>query len=111
MDVKVVWSKSQLEAAAKFISENNPAFKGQLKEIRSKMVTTIVRLAENFPSQVGEGTMGFYIEAMHDEEEGLDGDENIITIQIWVDPGVGHDTFLDEDSVEKTFYVDTSRRK
>ncbi len=91
MEVTLVYSKDQLEAAVKFISENNQAFLGRTEYIRRNIQTNIREMVEKFPHLLSIGTMGYTIMGSVEEEEGIDSDTNVLLIEILVDPGLGTD--------------------
>lgn len=100
MEVTVSYSPNQLEAAVKFIAENNAAFRGKYVYIRKSLTDGIREIAQRFPYLQSSATMGYILLATH-YEEGIEQDKNHVHIEIFVDPGL----FLDyEPDVEKDFY-------
>jgi hypothetical protein len=91
MEVTLVYSKAQVEAAAKFISENNLAFLGRIDYIRRHIQKSIYEMAEKFPNLLSIGTMGYTIIGSVEEMEGVDHDTNVMLIEVLVDPGLGED--------------------
>lgn len=105
MEVKVRYSKAQLEETCKFLAEHNEAFKGRPDAIRASILQDIGEIANKFPHMKGIGTMGYSIDVYVEEEEGIDHDENILDLEIWVNPAVGKDEYADTDVVTKTFNI------
>jgi hypothetical protein len=101
MFVTVVYSGEQLEAAVKFIAENNHAFKGKKDAIRKSINGSINELVAKFPDLNSISTMGYTIIGSADEVEGIDHDTNKLLIEIAVDPGLA----LDCESVEEVRFV------
>lgn len=100
MEITVSYCPNQLEAAVKFIAENNPAFLGKHVYIRKSLTDGIKEIAQRFPELHSSATMGYILLANH-FEEGIDQDKNHVHIEIFVDPGL----FLDfEPDVEMDFY-------
>jgi hypothetical protein len=100
MEIKISYSKIQLERAIEFIAEHNDSFYGQVDYIRQSILESIEQLAKD-PQATYLGTMGFTLIADR-EIENLDCDENIVRIDILVDPALGDDDmFLDEDHYEE----------
>ena len=89
MEVKITYSKPQLEAAVKFIARNNPHFQGQKDYIRDQILEHMRRIALQ-PGEWLAGTMGYVLWGDR-EDEGLDSDENSIRFEISVDPSLGYD--------------------
>jgi len=100
MEVTIIYSKVQLEAAVDFISENNLAFLGKKTHIRESILEHVRELAERFPDLNSIGTMGYTILASIEEEEGIDHDRNLMLIEILVDPGLSQDW----ESEERTYH-------
>ncbi len=97
MFVTVSYAKEQLEAAVKFISENNLAFKGKKDYIRKSIHSSINELVSKFPNMNSISTLGYIVIASHDQIEGIDHDNNLMRIEIMVDPGLSLDwEFVDE---------------
>lgn len=108
MEVRVVYSKIQLDATVNFIAEHNQAFLGRHDYIRASILRHISEMAAKFPHMTGVGTMGYMIERGDVEEEGIDDDENFMRIEFSVDPAVGSDgQYLDEDNVERIFQTES----
>lgn len=101
MFVTVVYSKEQLEAAVKFVAENNLAFKGKKDYIRKSIQSSINELVAKFPDLNSIATMGYTIMGSAEEVEGIDHDTNTLLIEIMVDPGLS----LDWESSEEVRYV------
>lgn len=98
MEVKVSYSKPQLEAAVKHIARYNEHFQGQKDYIRNSILEHMRQIALNPDSWMG-GTMGYTL--MGDrEDEGLDSDTNRIHFEILVDPALCSD-------LEESDFVET----
>jgi hypothetical protein len=107
MEVKVHYSKTQMEATINFIAEHNTSFLGRHDYIRKSIENHIHELAVRFPHMHGVGTMGYFITVSHGHEEGIDNDDNMILLRFEVDPAVGdNDQYKDEDGVEFTVNTD-----
>lgn len=89
MEVKITYSKPQLEAAVKFIARNNSHFQGQTDYIRNSILEHMRKLALQ-PDEWLSGTMGYVLWGDR-EDEGIDSDENSIRFEISVDPSLGYD--------------------
>ena len=101
MEVTLVYSKAQLEAAVQFISEHNQTFLGRTDYIRKHINKSLREMAEKFPHLLSIATMGYTIIGSVEEEEGIDYDQNTMIIEILVDPGLGEDW----ESEEITYQV------
>jgi len=99
MEVTIRYSKTQFEAAAKFISENNQTYLGRLKYIRDHIRKSMWEIAEKFPHLQSLSTMGYTVIGSVEEAEGIDGDVNIVHIEIMVDPSLA-----EEPSYTETVY-------
>lgn len=100
MEVKLIYSKSQLDCAVEFLSDKNPYFLGQDDLIRETIVECMIEVARD-PDRTFSSTMGFVLNAERDFE-GIDCDENTCQIEIGVDPSIHmDDRWLDEDSQNK----------
>ena len=97
MEIKWGYSKSQLEAAVKFISANNEAFTGQIDYIRNSMLDTAKRLVERFPDVHWMATMGYMVTLRIEEIESMDADSNEAFIEFTVDAGLNHKDWNDGD--------------
>lgn len=101
MEIKISYSKIQLERAIEFIADHNDSFYGQVDFIRTSILESIERLAKD-PRATYLGTMGFTLIADR-ELENLDCDDNTVRIEILVDPALGDDDmYLDDDHHEET---------
>lgn len=101
MEVKLEYSPVQLEAAVKFISENNPVWHGEIASIRDSIEDGMREIVEEFPHLLSLSTMGYMLIA-HIIEEDLDEDENSVHIEILVDPAVGIE---DMEDVEEVYQI------
>ena len=101
MFVTVCYSKEQLEAAVKFISENNFAFKGKKDAIRKSINGSINELVSKFPDMNSISTMGYIVIGSAERIEGIDYDNNLLRVEIMVDPGLA----LDWELVEEVRFV------
>lgn len=96
MEITVFYSEDQLNAAVDFIAKNNPFFIGKHKEIRLSILENIDTLATNQNIDT-ISTMG-YLLTCDCEYEGIDNDDNICRIEIYVNPSLGSDN---EEYIEK----------
>lgn len=101
MFVTVVYSKEQLEAAVRFVAENNRAFKGKKDYIRKSIHSSINDLVSKFPNLSSVSTMGYTIIGSAEAVEGIDDDVNTLMVEIMVDPGLS----MDWESTEEVRYV------
>jgi hypothetical protein len=101
MEVKIIYSKPQLEAAVRFIARNNEHFRGQKDFIRDEILKHMKQIAAD-PESWSGGTMGYHL--LGDRtDEGIDNDENSIMFDILVDPNLGYD--LDESDYAEEVIV------
>ena len=105
MEVKFSYSRAQLNAAVKFIAKNNPYYHNQYEGIRASIWNNINELVERFPHMTSVSTMGYWIEASVESIEGIDDEENILRLEIWVNPSIGKDEFSEEDTITQTFNI------
>ena len=105
MEVKWGYSKSQLEAAVRFISAHNDSFTGQEEHIRNSLLDAAKRLVNQFPDSNWLSTMGFHVSASIDDIESMDSDENEVFIEFWVDPALGTKNWNDGDYFFETVNV------
>lgn len=97
MELKLTYSKTQFEAAVKFISKHNKHFKGQKDYIRESLLETMHSLAVN-PNTTYLGTMGFVLVPDRTFED-MDGDEYSCHIDINVDPSLGSEDYWNDDDL------------
>jgi hypothetical protein len=107
MQVKMIYSESQLDATADFLSKNNKHFRGQYIHIRQSILDTIKEMA--VAAKPGNnmhmsGTMGYIVSIDNIELESIDDDENSILVEILIDPAIGCRNWDDDDY--KEFVVD-----
>lgn len=105
MEVKLQYSKIQMEETVKFLAKNNPAYINRYDGIRSSIWNHINELVERFPHMTGVATMGYWIEASIESVEGIDDDENVLHLEFWVDAAVGKYEFSEEDTITQTFNI------
>ncbi len=99
MEVRISYSKPQLEEAVKFIARNNEHFQGQTDYIRDCILDNMKEIAADPESWMGS-TMGYTLIGDR-TDEGIDSDINSIRFEILIDPNLGSD--IDpEDWVEET---------
>lgn len=98
MQVTIMYSIPQLEAAIKFISKHNEYFKGQNDRIRESIIGTMKQIALD-PEQIYGGTMGYTIIA-DKEFEGIDIERNFCFMEILVSPALGQD-YSEDDYIEE----------
>lgn len=96
MEVRIIYSKEQLEAAVDFISIHNAYFRGKNDYIRDCIIKTMRRIAKN-PEEWINGTMGFVLWGDR-EFEGMNSDENTVHFEISVNPALdcAEDTYVEE---------------
>lgn len=93
MEVKVSYSKKQLDAAVDFIAKNNKHFLYQHDYIRGTILKCITDLAFSQDLEfMYTGTMGFFVVA-EKEFEDFDNDQNTCNVEILVDPALCLDDF------------------
>lgn len=95
MEVKVTYSKQQLDEAVDFIATHNPSFLGQHSFIRDEILDHMRKMARDPEGWLG-ATMGYTLWGDR-TFEGVDSDENTIHFEITVDPAVGRD--YEEDDI------------
>ncbi len=101
MEIELTYNYLELEEAVKFISENNHAFLGQTEYIRKTIINHMRRLAFQLDSS-WSGTMGYLLLVVDRELEGIDDDHNSVSIEIYVDPGLGKKNFDTEEYTKET---------
>jgi hypothetical protein len=89
LDIVIFYDEVQLEKTVEFIATHNPSFIGQQEYIRTAILQSMDDLVSKYPGTQWLSTMGYYVWATIDEEEGIDSDQNLITIEFMVDPAVG----------------------
>jgi len=104
MEVKVYYSKIQLEDTIKFIITNNSTFKNKYDIVKESINSCINDIVNFYPKYTSISTMGFTVIISDEEHEDLDNDDNIINIDILVDPSLGnmlkHNIDPEDDNVE-----------
>jgi hypothetical protein len=101
MEVKVHYSKAQMEATIRFIGDHNRSFLGQYDYIRASIEEHITEIVHRFPHATGIGTMGYYISMVALHQEGIDHDDNLLILHFAVDPAVGDETqYSQEDAID-----------
>lgn len=100
MEIIISYSKDQLKSAVHFIAANNPSFYGNHKEIKESILENMKKLATN-TNLDSIATMG-YLLTCECEYEGIDNDENICHIDIWVNPSLNDLT--DDLYIERIVY-------
>jgi hypothetical protein len=98
MEIKIIYSKKQLDAAVDFIGDHNENFRGQYDYIRDRIVESMEETALA-PGEWITGTMGYVLWGDR-EDEGLDSDENVIRYSISVDPALALEAWDLDDMVE-----------
>ena len=91
MEVRLEYNQEQVDRAVEFISANNKSFFDQGKTIREAIMASIRTIAKQ-PGSTASGSMGFLLVADW-ELEGLEHDENVVYIEVWVDPALNENTF------------------
>lgn len=106
MEVKVSYSKAQLDEAVEFIATHNVSFLGQHDYIRNQILSHMKDIAKD-PDSYLSGTMGYTLWGDR-EFEGIDSDTNSIRFEISVDPALSMDTWAEDDCIEETVIADGS---
>lgn len=102
MNIKIIYSKSQLDATVNFIIKNNKYLMSNKnynnKNLLSKKILSCMNdLASD--SEINYiSTLGFIL-IPEREYESMDCDENLCRIEIFVDPSVSHQ-FTESDYIE-----------
>lgn len=105
MEIKVVYSKIQLESTVDFIATHNPSFLGQHDVIRKSIMSTIQSIISKYPDIIWSGTMGYYVWISMEELEGIDSDENILRVEFMVEPAVGkYGLFDQKNEIEEIYH-------
>lgn len=108
IEVKWTYSKSQLEAAVKFISKHNENFYGKDDYIRESILGSMHRIVEGYPNTTHIATMGYIITYSVDSLESMDDDETTLSVEVWVDPTLGaRDWSNNSDWITQTINVKT----
>lgn len=102
MKIKVYYNKDQLEATVNFVATNNSSFLGKHDRVRESLLNHIQELVQRYPDVAWLGTMGYYVWAIMDEQEGIDSDENLMNIEFMVAPDLSN--HHNSDSWEYTYY-------
>jgi hypothetical protein len=104
MEIKISYSKIQLEKAVNFIARYNSYQKGEYEKIRHSILDSIQRIAID-PETIYTGTMGYMLIADREFED-LNNDENTCRIEITVDPALGcDDRWFDDNYHEEVITV------
>lgn len=98
MEIRISYSRAQLDGAVEFISANNQSFLGKDEEILQTIKEFMVKLAKDTDTMF-VGVMGFSLIADR-EFEGIDADENVCRIEICVDPSLHLMNELDENDFQ-----------
>lgn len=107
MKVKIVYSKMALDCAVDFVAKKNKMFLNKKDYIRDKILECMKTLAKD-SELTTVGTLGFLLTADF-EPEGLDNDENICRIDIYVSPDLGEiDPY--EDYIEEIIDAPTPKQ-
>ena len=107
MEVSWNYSKSQLDAAVRFISSNNKHFLDKDSIIRAELLECAKSLVRDFPNVNHRATMGFLVLADVTSIESIDEDINELFIEFWVDPALGTRNWDDSDYFSEV--VDTKK--
>ena len=106
MRVKILYSKSELDATVQFISTYNKHFIGQSSTVKQALLNEIDSLVSRFPDPPFIGTMGFMLEGDVLDIESPDCDENVMFVNFYVNPRLmtnqpSTDEEIDLDTVEE----------
>lgn len=100
MDVRFIYSKTQLEATVDFIAANNKSFIGRHSYIRESLLSHMIELASKYPDCYYIGTMGYLISGDVLSQEDIESDINLVMFDISVDPSLSSDNrWSDGDSI------------
>jgi|SRR5579885_2059195 len=102
MQIKIQYSKTQLEECVKYIATHNIHFLGREEYIRNSIRLNMLELAGKFPHCTYMGTMGYAVECFIESEEGMDEDTNVLRFEFMVDPAVSME---DQEYEEETISV------
>lgn len=91
MEVRMEYNQEQVDRAVEFISNNNKSFFDQSETIRGAIMAAMRKLAKE-PDVKFSSSMGFILTADW-ELEGLEHDENVVRIEVWVDPALNEDSY------------------
>lgn len=84
MQVKVYYSRTQLEATVKYIATHNVLLLGEHDTIRQDIQLGIQELVQRYPHISWIGRNGWYALVIISIEEGIDNDENVLDIEFVV---------------------------
>ena len=100
MKIKVIFSKTQLKAAASYLAKHNENFRGMKSVIEKDIAASIIELVNNHNAKTFS-VMGFILVADR-EYENLDCDQNVCHIEIYVDPLLSSDYNEEEEMFIET---------
>ena len=98
MEISLVYSKAEMDAAVIFIATKNPSFLGMHNYIRGQILRSMREIAIDPERWMGD-TMGYTLFA-DKEYEGMNSDSSSVRFEISVDPALGRDhnadTYIEE---------------
>lgn len=109
MNIKISYSKTQLEKTIEFVSKHNEFFLGKDDYIRSAVMDIVHELAAN-PEGTWMGTMGFVVSISERVVEDLDHDYNYVAVDFLVDPALGQHIYTDDDYHSEVITVSGIKR-
>ena len=86
-EIKILYSKIQLEKTAKFIALHNRTI-FPIDDVIKSIHDCMNNIVTNFPNCEWSATMGFIVMAEVLSEESIDDDYNIVHFEFYVDPAL-----------------------
>ena len=111
MEYRFIYSQCQLDKAVDFIADNNSCFLNQHDKIRQSILKTINEVIDHFPKYRSMSTIGYYIETAQGSVEDMDNDDNVIVIDILIDPSVGRNYINIEESDDVEIIRDIKKER
>jgi hypothetical protein len=101
MEVTIQYHKAQVEEAIRYLALNNKSFLGENDYIRQSIYRSFHELVYDFLSinyRKVISNCGYVIIATVHSKEGIDYDENVLSLQVYVDPSMmaDHDEAVSE---------------
>lgn len=95
--MKIIVNRTSFVKAVDYISKNNPYFLNKYNEITETLINLIVEMSED-PKKEMVGTIGLSVvgQILKDDE-----DNSYLSIDIFVDPGVGYYEVVDLIDLQK----------
>lgn len=102
MQFKICYNRAQLDSTVNFIATHNASLLGKTDKIKSGILESIQELVQNYPDLTWIGRDGWYVWARMEEQEGIDNDENIISIEFMVNTAI--DQSINNNYVAEYYY-------